>query len=620
MLSTLFGLNTFRELNLPINYHPFPKAGEREQWETVSPETAKEWIAAGEKLLTYTWPQLTAEMCISPRFTGEFTPHTFRFRERRNALGTLAFAECFEGSGRFIMQILSGIVSIIEETTWIQLLSFSKLDYDIALPSDQEVDLSTSETAALLAWIDYLLGEQLEQVSKRIRKRIRDTVNTRILQTYLDRDDYWWMGFEKGHRINNWNPWCNKNVIICFLLLCDDERDRARGLHKAVMSLDRYLATYSEDGCCDEGPMYWGAAGAGLFACLELLRDASGGAIDGTNIEKLRTIGEYIAKVFIHDKYYVNYADGDAHVTVGSSVYRFGKALNNPGMMALGARGTPIRPIHHDWFHTYDFLMEIFTEKERATCEFAPPYLRESWFPVKGVLTAREKPGSAEGLYLSAKAGDNVESHNHNDVGNFIVYADGNPVLIDLGTEEYRAQTFNEHRYELWYTQSQFHNCPGVRDVLQHVGAEFRSTNVQCQLTDTSSSLSMELAEAYPKEAGIQSLKRDIVLLRGNQAKITLQDHFHLLNPTNEIFEYLISLPKPVVPQPGVIKLEYTLGKVLTIHFNPELLEIAIEEHPISEYRLGWNWGDMVYRIILKVKTAQAICDIQLEITCDLSK
>ena len=31
---------------------------------------------------------------------------------------------------------------------------------------------------------------------------------------------------------------------------------------------------------------------------------------------------------------------------------------------------------------------------------------------------------------LAAKAGHNAESHNHNDIGNFVVYVDGKPVLV----------------------------------------------------------------------------------------------------------------------------------------------------------------------------------------------
>lgn len=62
------------------------------------------------------------------------------------------------------------------------------------------------------------------------------------------------------------------------------------------------------------------------------------------------------------------------------------------------------------------------------------------------------------GLYVAAKGGHNGESHNHNDIGNFIVYADGEPEIIDVGNCVYTAKTFGAERYELMNTRSSNHN------------------------------------------------------------------------------------------------------------------------------------------------------------------
>ncbi|MDR1440124.1 MAG: heparinase II/III-family protein [Clostridiales bacterium] len=622
MLVERYGFHKIRELNLPVEgFRPFPKHADRSEWESAAPETAKRWISAAEELLGYEWPPVAAQMYLRPRATGEFGELNSRFRERRDALGFLAFAECFEGKGRFVGQIINGIVAICEETSWSQVLAFAGIGFDIPLPSDREVDLTTSETAALLAWIDYLLGEPLDRASGRVRRRLRDTVRERVLEPYLDRDDYWWMGFEKGHRINNWNPWCNLNAIICFLLLDDDAQRRARGLHRAIMSLDRYLESYSGDGCCDEGPMYWGAAGAGLFDCLNLLWEASGGAVDATDLEKLRLIGEYIAKVHIHGDYYVNYADGDAIVKSGSSTYRFGKALKNTGMMALGSKSGPLLPIRRDWFSTYAFLNEIFTEKERAACPHAPQYPAQAWFGEKGVLVARAREGTEKGLFLSAKAGDNVESHNHNDVGSFIVYADGLPLLIDIGTEEYRAQTFNEHRYELWYTQSQYHNCPGVRGALQRVGAAYRASGAEFR-QDGGPSLSMELAGTYPEDAGILSLRREISLRRDSPRSpctVALSDRFELSEATDEIFQYFMAACRPERAGDGRIAFKYGGGKTALLLYDAELMAADVEEYPLSESRLRRNWGGELFRIALRAKKPAKSLESRVSILIDES-
>jgi hypothetical protein len=47
------------------------------------------------------------------------------------------------------------------------------------------------------------------------------------------------------------------------------------------------------------------------------------------------------------------------------------------------------------------------------------------------------------------------EIHNHNDVGNFILYVDGMPAIIDIGAVTYTALTFSKDRYKIWNMQSQ---------------------------------------------------------------------------------------------------------------------------------------------------------------------
>lgn len=75
-------------------------------------------------------------------------------------------------------------------------------------------------------------------------------------------------------------------------------------------------------------------------------------------------------------------------------------------------------------------------------------------------MAARMEDGSDKGLYLSAKGGNNGESHNHNDVGSFVLYCDGKPVVIDIGTGVYEKKTFSPQRYEIPQMQSLYHNLP----------------------------------------------------------------------------------------------------------------------------------------------------------------
>lgn len=88
----------------------------------------------------------------------------------------------------------------------------------------QEIDLFAAETGALLSWIYYLLESALDAESKLIRQRIKFEVTKRIINPYIVRDDYHWMGFnlKSGGTLSNWTTWINSNSLTAFLLVESD--------------------------------------------------------------------------------------------------------------------------------------------------------------------------------------------------------------------------------------------------------------------------------------------------------------------------------------------------------------------------------------------------------------
>lgn len=590
---------------LPESFSPFPKAEQRERWSEITEQSAAKWTHFAQAYVDYHWPALRADRYAAYQREGDLLTYLNLFFERRSALGSLVVAELIEGKGRYLDDILNGIYCICEETTWVVPHHNRYIKHyppeSIPDAADHEVELASAETGALLALIHYLLAEPLDRTSKRIRERIKKEVRTRLIEPYLARDDYWWMGFSDAKHINNWNPWCNGNMLICFLFMENDEAMRTAGIHKVMRSLDEYIRRYPEDGCCDEGPMYWESSGGGLFRCLDMLQMASDGEIDKFSDPHVKEIGRYIYRVHIHDDYFVDFADGDARVSVGASAFGYGLRIGDEHLIRLGASTRGMEPEVYNWFSLYKVLSDLFEERLKQEHATGAPYIRESWMAEKQVMTAREHAGSEKGLFLAAKGGDNDESHNHNDVGNFIVYADGYPVLIDLGTEYYRAQTFSPQRYELWYLQSQYHNLPTVNGVLQHQGERFRTGNTECTLDEAGVTLSMELASAYPIEAGIDSWQRKCSLTRGNKAEVRITDEFTLHEPAEDLFFSLITPCKPQIDdiEPGTIWLDYTQGRRVKIHFSAAYLACRAEHIVLQDARLQSNWGQAVYRIIL---------------------
>lgn len=608
----------------PERIAPFPKAADRAAWEALAQATRRRWVEWAEPFADYAWPMLKTKDYRRYWIDGDLQDHSNARFERRTVLGVLALAECIEGRGRFLDPIIDGICAICEETTWVpqlhRLQTKENMLECMPAPEDRMVELHTCATSDLLLWIRYAMRDRLDAVSVRICRRIEQEVRVRLLEPYMERDDYWWMGFREGVRVNNWNPWCNSSALMGFLLLEHDPGRRAEAIWKILRSLDAFIGTYPADGCCDEGPGYWAHSGGGLYTALELLAEASGGTIDVFGEPLIRDIGGYIYKTHIHGDYFVNFADGDVKPVVGGGlVYRYGRAIADENMVRLGAVRPEEEPNLRLWFGMYAHLRSMFDEQGRLERSGGAPYARDAWFPVSQVMTARQSEGSAAGLFLAAKGGHNLESHNHNDVGSFVVFVDGYPLFIDPGTEEYSAQTFGPDRYELWYLQSQYHNLPTVNGTLQPCGAEYRGKQAVCRLDDSGAELSLDISEAYPPEAGIVSWRRTFRLHRAAEPAIEVTDAFVLTAPSQRIFYSLITPCEPIrsPKEVGKLRFEYAPGRWAALTFDAERLSADIERIGELGSRLRRNWGDNMYRIVLREQAPVTVAERVIRIAAD---
>ncbi len=314
-------------------------------------------------------------------------------------------------------------------------------------------------------------------------------------------------------------------------------------------------------------------------------------------------IAEYIMKVHITDSWFINFADASARGTsYPAIIYKYGKRIKNPELKNFAAFLADESGYGEQAPGGYlsRRLRGIFTTMELASTDPAPPLLRDAWMPDLQVFAARDQAGTSRGFYLAGKGGHNDESHNHNDVGNFIIYLDGKPAIIDAGVETYTKKTFSDQRYDIWTMQSQYHNLPTVNGVTQKDGANFKASNVRYEAGDNKVSFSLELAGAYPAESALKSLKRSLVLERGK--KITLSDQYELSEVKGPYCVNLLTARKPELESPGNIQLADT---GLNIKFSETQFTPAIETVKIDDSRLRGSWGEKIYRIVLTLKEVQ---------------
>ena len=132
-------------------------------------------------------------------------------------------------------------------------------------------------------------------------------------------------------------PGSCSNWLTCILALETDDQQRAADIFLLLQTVDRFIDHYPADGGCDEGPNYWGRAGASLYENLELLYGATGGQIDVFHEPLIQEIGKFIYRAHIAEDYYLNFADASALVEPEALlVYLFGQRIGDPTMQAYG--------------------------------------------------------------------------------------------------------------------------------------------------------------------------------------------------------------------------------------------------------------------------------------------
>jgi hypothetical protein len=607
LLSKDLTVEKVAEVLVPIDeWQHFPSASDRKAWESLPEEVKKNIIEQGDEALEFDWPNLPASVYLEFTRDGNRSNYQAIYFERRAKLASLVAAEALTLSGKYLDQVINGLWAITEEASWcIPAHLYLQANGHSGLPDQQGevVDLFAAETGTLVAWTHHLLNEQFDAVTPAINARIKSEMQRRILQPILTRKDFWWMGLGDRKNVNNWNPWVISNWLTAALLLERDPQYRAQHVYKAAFCLDNFINQQPEDGGCDEGPGYWGRAGASLFDCLDLLHSASGGKIDIFDEPLIRKTGTYITKAYIKQPYYLNFADASAKTKPDPiTVYRYGAAVGDEDMMQFAAFLNRENGINFGG--TYAFgrkLNTIFHYQDLLDATAGEPLPKDAWFPDLEVYVARDQEGTADGFFLAGKGGHNAESHNHHDVGNYIIFYDGLPAIIDVGVEEYRKETFSSDRYSIWTMQSQYHTLPTINGVMQKNGRQFEAEAVNYNADGRSMQFSLDIAGAYPEDAGVHKWLREINFQRGREIEVT--ESYELASVSGETSLFFMTTCIPATDQKGKVLLREASGAfTIELAYDSKQLEASSEVIAVEDRRLRPVWGDQVYRVQLKVK------------------
>ncbi len=561
-----------------VRYTPqFPPMTDRASWENIAPADQDDLLALAESWHNRPYPLLTAGMYASFVRTGSRRDCETPYFDRRRKLCSAALHVCLTGTEEYLPDVEDGLVLLCEESAW-AISAHQGLSTEHPFPDERKtvLDLFAAQTGMILSFVCQLLEGVLHPD---LIARVQREVERRVLRPFMENDGEWWMGFVRKN-LNNWTPWIISNVLMAANVW---HYGGAALIERACMMLDRWLDVVPADGGCDEGAGYWNMAGGAFLDCLMVLESLC--AVDLWQDEKVRRMMAYPELVYLGSGWFANFADCDARPYIsGERLQYAGEKTGNPALLRMGAemRGLPSKELS-DTPHLSRMLMRLFSKPVQA--EEVRADAGSVWLPDLQVRILRR-----DEMTVAMKGGHNNESHNHNDVGSFLIMAHGDMQVVDAGNMVYTAKTFSDRRYELWNCRSMYHNVPIIGGYEQCNGREFAARDVR----DTVNGMSLDMAAAYPKVAGLQSCQRTMALDDGS---FTVRDEIVCEQPQPITWVFMLR-HEPVLSSehlPCTLK-----GSRFAIKWGDHApFTAAVEPIEITDERMRNSYPGTLWRLML---------------------
>lgn len=543
-----------------------------------SQQLIKEIREEGDKLLQETMPELTHSLFRLFSTTGSRREYEIVYFRRRNRLTTFGLLAWLDGADSPYMDALSDTIgSILDEYTWClpaHLLHGPEMrsaaeEQDAAeglVNHSAEaftIDLFAAETAFALSEISALLGAALPGL---LRVRIREEVLRRILRPFVTQAPSHW-----ETATHNWASVCGGSIAAAAIYTLQEADELAAVLVRAFPALASYLSGFEEDGACTEGYMYW-QYGFGYFTyAADLILRRTGGAVNWFQADKVQQIALFQQKSFLHGRKVVNFSDsqGEAGIFMGLSGYlkRLYPEIEHPEL-ALRAG---FRDDHCSrWAPALRNLLWSVEDAQGSAWQTAAYYL-----PGAQWLVSRQL--QEQGAYVfAAKGGHNNEPHNHNDIGHFILYAQGETLLPDLGSGQYSRKYFGPERYEILCNGSQSHSVPIIDGLYQAAGVEHRAEVRTYSSNEEQDVFALEISSAYGTDK-LTELVRRFIWSKTEPPTLEVTDSYEFTQAPTAVVERFMAWHRPLQAEDGRIVIAASPEAKVFLSYDHDLFDWDVE-------------------------------------------
>ena len=370
---------------------------------------------------------------------------------------------------------------------------------NIEVNDNCEIDLDATTMSMALAICRVVLEDRLHPL---IKSRIDNEIDRRIIKPFMEKRWHW------EYRANNWTAVCTGATGCVFMLnrpeLFELVRDRLNE------NMADYLRSYYDDGVCVEGAGYWSYGFGYYMEYARMQKEFTKGKYNLVDTEKVRNISTFLQKLFLDRDVIVNYGDCGSGTNVSVPAgFMYGLRSAHGEIVDIPPKERLSIQVHY-----FPFMLRAFTDFDKSyiaseISKEATYYMGDyGWF-----VKRQEKYG------FGARGGSNGESHNHNDVGSFILSIDNEQVIIDMGGRPYTRQYFEEGRYNFLETSSRGHNVPIINGEYQK------------NIPETGSSTSFEngvFSVDFGSVYGIKELKKLVRSYSFTESSVTISDSFEI--------------------------------------------------------------------------------------------
>ena len=512
---------------------------------------------AGSKGLTFDLYKIFFETGSRLEYEAEYILH----RKRLNAFMIM----CLAGED-YIGELENAIWTICDEFTWALPAHLGGLP---VAEHFRRIDLFAAETALMLSETLSLLEDKLNPM---VAERMRFELLRRVIEPYK-------AGTAHISLHANWAAVTMAGIAAAVLYICEKEEATAL-IPQMVLQMQKFLDSFQEDGCCLEGPLYWEYGFSHFCMFADYLFHYTKGEINLMQDEKVHNIALYRQKVTLEPDKVIPFADS-------SHIFKYHVGLS------------------HFLAKQYDDVLPIFEENEVTFEEdlrqrFGSMIRDFYWYDehIYGKNLPNGKYGFTDSMQtvfrkdkfvLAVKGGHNDEPHNHNDLGSFVFFADGQFILDDPGWSEYEDGYFGANRYHHICASSLGHSAPIINGKTQIPGKDAKTI----LLENTETHVKLDVSAAYG-----EIFIRDFSV---TEEGVTITDTF---DETAEVTERLITRIKPEVKGDTV-----TIGKWTITASGAEFSGITEQVfHPRKNIvARDTADSDLMYQIDFKVVNSEKV-------------